>query len=713
MTARSRVLAHGWTSFLLALSCAGGCAKPRAVFPRAPVILVSVDTLRADHLPAYGYRAVETPGLSALQKDSVVFDNALSPVPLTLPAHTSLFTGLLPFQHGVRDNIGYRLSPDANTLAGFLGQRGYSTGGAVSAFVLDHATGVAKGFDDYRDDVEMRASGEALGQVQRSGAATEERLETWIAGQPPDKPLFAFLHLYEPHSPYDPPEPFKSRYAARPYDGEIAAADAVVGRFIEYLKTKQIYDKAIVVFLSDHGEGLGDHGEDEHGIFLYREELRVPLFVKLPGNARAGERIGVPAGLVDVFPTVAALLGEKVPFALAGEPLLAGGAPPGAGRRLYAETLYPRLHFGWADLASLTDGTYQYIEAPRPELYDWTKDPAEKTDLSAGLPPAFRSMRAQLLATNRPLQPPGAADAETIKKLASLGYIASRSPDAAAKDLPDPKDRIRTLGLFREAAHLAAVHRESEAVALLRKLTAENPRMLEAWELLTRVLRRSGHPREALEALEHADRLQPGTPQILAGLSDLSLENGDLVKARKFAQAAIAAGATDVAPLSARIDLAAGDLAGARKEALEAIAARSRDQGPLVLLAEIEVAAGNLEAARAALRRADALGAGRPAVMGLEATRGDVLSRLGEEKAAEKAFLAEIGSFPENLDAWTHLALLHASSGREGEFRRLLSRMTAEVPGRASLETAARVCEIVGDKRAARAFRDRAGRNAP
>lgn len=713
MRARGGVLARGLPRLALVLACSGGCAKSRAVFPRAPVILVSVDTLRADHLPAYGYREVETPGLSALQKDSVVFDNALSPVPLTLPAHASLFTGLLPYQHGVRDNIGYRLSPKTTTLASFLRQRGYSTGGAVSAFVLDHATGVAEGFDHYRDDIEMRASGEALGQVQRSGAVTEELLEKWIGERAPETPFFAFLHLYEPHSPYDPPEPFKSRYAARPYDGEIAAADAVVARLLGFLKTRRIYDRAIVVFLSDHGEGLGDHGEDEHGILLYREELRVPLFVKLPGNARAGERIASPAGLVDVFPTVAALLGEKVPLALAGEPLLAGGAAPGAGRRLYAETLYPRLHFGWSDLASLTDSTYQYIEAPRPELYDWTKDPAEKNDLSAGLPPAFRTMRAQLLATERPLQPPGAADAETIKKLASLGYIASRSPDAAAKDLPDPKDRIRTLGLFREAAHLAADHREKEAVALLRKLTAENPRMLEAWELLTRVLRQSGRPREALEALGHADRLQPGTPQILAGMSDLSLECGDPAKARSLAEAAKAAGATDVAPLFAKIDLAAGDLARARQEALEAIAQRSRDRGPLVLLAEIEVAARNLEAALAALQRADALGEGRPPLMDLESTRGDVLSRMGEEKAAEKAFAAEIASFPGNLDAWSRLALLYAATGRDGEFRSLLTRMTAQVPGRGSLETAARVCEIVGDKRAARAFRDRAGRNAP
>ena len=213
------------------------------MFPRAPVILVSVDTLRADHLPAYGYRDVETPALDALRRDSVVFENALSPVPLTLPAHTSLFTGLQPYQHGVRDNVGYRLSPKTTTLASFLRQRGYSTGGAVSAFVLDHATGIAEGFDAYRDDVEMRVSAEALGQVQRSGALTEDLLERWIGERPRDKPLFAFLHLYEPHAPYDPPEPFRSRYAARPYDGEIAAADAVVGRFLAFLKARHLYDR--------------------------------------------------------------------------------------------------------------------------------------------------------------------------------------------------------------------------------------------------------------------------------------------------------------------------------------------------------------------------------------------------------------------------------------------------------------------------------------
>ena len=299
------------------------------MFPRAPVILVSVDTLRADHLPAYGYREVETPGLDALQKDSVVFDNALSPVPLTLPAHTSLFTGLLPYQHGVQGQRRLSaLARDDHARDASSGSAAIRPGAPSPPSSSTMRPESRRASTITGTTSRCAPSAEALGRVQRSGAATEELLEKWIGAQAPEKPLFAFLHLYEPHSPYDPPEPFRSRYAARPYDGEIAAADAVVGRFLGFLKSKRIYDKAIVVFLSDHGEGLGDHGEDEHGIFLYREALRVPLFVKLPGNARAGERIAAPAGLVDVFPTVAALLGEKVPFALAGEPLLAGGAQP-------------------------------------------------------------------------------------------------------------------------------------------------------------------------------------------------------------------------------------------------------------------------------------------------------------------------------------------------------------------------------------------------
>ncbi|HSD72253.1 MAG TPA: sulfatase-like hydrolase/transferase, partial [Thermoanaerobaculia bacterium] len=218
------------------LVLAAACARPSSVSPGAPVFIVCVDTLRADRLPVYGYRKVETPALDALARDSIVFDNAISHVPLTLPSHVSLFTGLLPFQHGVRDNLGYRLTRDHRTLATLLKGSGYATGAAVSAIVLDHGSGVGQGFDFYEDAVEARDVAQAIGQVQRGGDETERLLEGWIGGLPSDARLLGFLHLYEPHTPYAPPEPFRSRYASAPYDGEVAASDAIVGRFVDFLR---------------------------------------------------------------------------------------------------------------------------------------------------------------------------------------------------------------------------------------------------------------------------------------------------------------------------------------------------------------------------------------------------------------------------------------------------------------------------------------------
>ncbi|MDQ2980124.1 MAG: sulfatase, partial [Acidobacteriota bacterium] len=300
------------TAALASWGVAAGCSRRPEVFPRAPVVLISIDTLRADHLPAYGYRGLETPNLDRLAADALVFENALAHVPLTLPSHVSLFTGLLPFANGVRDNQGYVLSKAHTTLATYLRGKGYATGAAISAFALSHVTGVSEGFDFYEDGVESRRSGQALGQVQRSGFQTERLLEDWIGKLRDGQPFFGFLHLYEPHSPYEPPEPFKSRYASHPYDGEIATADSIVGKFLDFLKSRKLYDRSLIVLLSDHGEGLGDHGEDEHGIFIYREAIHVPLFLKLPGRS-PGRRIAGAVGLVDVFPTVTSVLGEKRP----------------------------------------------------------------------------------------------------------------------------------------------------------------------------------------------------------------------------------------------------------------------------------------------------------------------------------------------------------------------------------------------------------------
>ncbi|HTQ80365.1 MAG TPA: sulfatase, partial [Thermoanaerobaculia bacterium] len=290
---------------LLASAMLGGCRHPHT-YPGAPLILISIDTLRSDHLPAYGYKGVETPAIDALRKDALLCERAYSHYPMTLPSHASILSGLLPTQHGVRDNVGYPLDGERHpTLAHLLKAAGYETGGAVSTYVLRRATGIASGFDFYDDTIEMQG-GERLDDLQRPGAETVKRGLNWLRGRTA-KPFFFFLHLYEPHAPYTPPEPFRSRYKASPYDGEIATADAVVGDFLSELKRLGIYDRAAIVLLSDHGEGLSDHGERQHGIFLYRETLQVPLLLKLPGSAQAGGRITVPAELIDVAPTLLGL----------------------------------------------------------------------------------------------------------------------------------------------------------------------------------------------------------------------------------------------------------------------------------------------------------------------------------------------------------------------------------------------------------------------
>ncbi|MGH9399166.1 MAG: sulfatase-like hydrolase/transferase [Thermoanaerobaculia bacterium] len=697
------------------LAAAGGCRRSATVFPRAPVVVISIDTLRADHLPAYGYSGVETPGLDALARDSVVFENAVAQAPLTLPSHVTLFTGLNPFQHGVRDNSGYRLGKDKTTLAAFLKARGYAAGGAVSAIVLDHSSGVARGFDFWEDGVESRDASETLGRVQRAGSETEKLLEEWIATLPADKPFFAFLHLYEPHTPYEPPEPFRARYAGKPYDGEIAAADAVVGSFVNWLKRKALYDRALVLLLSDHGEGLGEHGEDEHGILLYRETTHVPLFVKLPGQKQAGRRESAPAALADVFPTVALLSGARAPENLAGRALLDAGSPLPAQRRVYSETLYPRFHLGWSDLAALTDDRYEYIEAPRPELYDWRDDPQEKRDLAPGMPAAFRSMRVELAALDRPLQAPGQSDPETLSKLASLGYISATRTNLDEKNLPDPKDRLPTLELLKQASRLSSQHREDEAIVSLKKLARENPRMLDAWETLARIARRAGRPREALAALEAADRLSPATPQILLGLADLHRELRQFDKARSLALAAAQAGASGHHEALAAIALDKGDLETARAETLTALSQSKSRRGPWVLLARVEVQRGDLAAALAATDRALSIERERkePPMINLQATRGDVLARMGREKEAEVTLRAETRDFPGNVEGWSRLALLYASSGRANDFRDTVLALTRQVPTPAGFEAAARVCEAVGDAAGARLWRARkAGRAA-
>jgi arylsulfatase A-like enzyme len=368
-----------------------------------PIVFISIDTLRADRLPIYGSTRTKTPAIDRLAADGVVFENAYAHSPQTLPSHTSILSGELPFAHGVRDNIGFTVRNGQRFLQHDLKEAGYATGAFVSSYVLREQTGFSQGFDTFDDDLPAASPEDPLGQVQRGGEQTMAAAMQWVDAQPGK--FFLFAHIYEPHTPYTPPARFTNQ---DPYDGEVEYSDEIVGRLLEHLRAKQLYDAATIVLFSDHGEGLGDHGEDEHGIFLYRETIRVPLVIKLPGARGAGRRVAAPVQHADLLPTVLALTGvsgrlKPAATATAG-PLkpdataTAGPLKPAstatAGRSLvdvltgdgglapthiYAESLSPRYHFGWSELYALSDDRYRLIRAPTDELYDLAQDPKELT----------------------------------------------------------------------------------------------------------------------------------------------------------------------------------------------------------------------------------------------------------------------------------------------------------------------------------------------
>jgi arylsulfatase A-like enzyme/tetratricopeptide (TPR) repeat protein len=712
----SRRLAAAVAAAFASLLALGGCrgGGQRLSFPKAPVILISVDTLRADRLPAYGYTSVQTPAIDALRKESVLFENAYAHVPLTLPSHASLFTGQLPQDNGVRDNMGYRLGPGPETLAAFYGKAGYTTGGAISSLVLAGTTGIGRGFSKWEDDVEPKSMNETLGRVQRDGAETTARLTEWLKAQPKEKPLFLFLHLFEPHSPWEPPEPFRSRYRDR-YDGEVARADEIVGGFLGTLKEMEIYDDAIVVFLSDHGEGLRDHGEEEHGVLLYREAIHVPLIVKLPGARRGNATVSAPVALTDLFPTLARLTGLEPPAGLAGLDLtgaIAGGSLP--ARRIYSETMYPRLHLGWSDLASLVDERWHYIHGPRAELYDVPADPREKKDLAAGLPPAFRSMRAELERMPRTLQPPGQSDPEQVAKLAALGYIGGQAPELDAKDLPNPVDRVDAVDQLKQGFGHMQRREYGPAAAAFRALLKDNPRMTDVWQLLAQCEIELGNQPAAGKALQEAARLSPGNPQVLLALSEYFIEIGKFDEARQHAELARDAGSANAHLHLARIAVAQGDLKTGEVEALAALKEYPTRRLPHLILGRIARDKQDYTTALRHLDTARQLGtrAGQPPLYNLNYLRGDVLARLGREAEAEQAFREEIKGFPASAPAWSGLALLYAAQGREREAVAALQSLARERTPDALL-TAARTWEILGNARMASAIRAEARRLYP
>jgi arylsulfatase A-like enzyme/Tfp pilus assembly protein PilF len=704
---------------LLSLAAAlAGCkgSGDRQVFPHAPVILISIDTLRSDHLPAYGYRGVETPAIDALARDAIVYERAYSHTPLTLPSHLSMLTGRLPAEHGVRDNVGYHYDGARfPSLAAVLHGAGYATGGAVSAYVLRPETGISQGFDLYDAGIPVRFT-DSLGLSQRPGGETAAAALGWLRSlrAPPakgDQPFFLFLHLYEPHTPYAPPEPFAGRYAGRPYDGEIAAADAIVGGVIAELKRAGLYDRAVILLLSDHGEGLGDHGEQEHGIFLYREALQVPMILKLPGSRRGGSRVARPAQIVDVFPTLLALVGVTLPReeagAFPGRSLLAPGSGD-APRDLYAETFYPRLHFGWSEMTSLIRGRFHYIHAPTPEFYDLAADPGETADVLARERRAYAALKPALEGMERPLKPPGAVDPETARQFAALGYAAGAARTAPGEALPDPKRRIGTLRALDRAMGLFLQGRYADAVPAFRALLAESPRMTDAWEDLAQSLQKLGRNAEALDAYRHAMDASGGASFVAVATGALLLDMGRLDEAERHARLGLEGSPAMANSLLAQIALARNRPADAERAARAALASPGSRIAPLLTLAQVMQKQGRLAEALGFADQAAAevgrVGAAGQQYAGLHWARGDLLARLGRNPEAEREFTAEIAAFPADTRPYASLAVLYASEGRGEEAIGVLRRMVAANGSPAAYGEAVKTLRVLGDPAGAAAL---------
>jgi arylsulfatase A-like enzyme/Flp pilus assembly protein TadD len=691
----------------LATACERDASPGPGRFPGAPVILVTVDTLRADHLPAYGYRQVETPNIDGLRRDSVLFERVYSHCPMTLPSHVSMFTGALPPENGVRNNIGYRFEGARfRTLAEELHERGYATGAAVSSYVLRSDTGIDDGFEYYEDSIAVATAG-AMSEHQRSGGETLKHALPWILGHR-EQPFFFFLHLYEPHAPYEPPEPFKSRYPSA-YDGEIAAADAIVGELVRSLKASGLYDRAIIIFTSDHGEGLWDHGEDQHGILLYREALWVPLLVKLPGSHQA-DSISRPTPLSHLFGTVLRLVGVDLPSHPASWFDVGGG---GEARPIYSETLYPRIHLGWSELRSLIDGRYHYIEAPRPELYDLERDPGEARNLIT----IERREASRLRQEMQAVYPATAAtigeiDPEDAKKLAALGYVGTPR-ERGPGPLPNPRDEIKNLARIKAAFRLADERRLDEAAAALRSLLQENPKLLDVGSKLGEVLVESGRYDEAIEvyrsAIAHAERF---SPDLALALGFAYLEHGETAAAATHARLALTTHPREANELLARVALEEGGVDAAEEHVRSALQHGDRQPATLLLLAEVNRTAGKLEQAlrtvQEAEQRAAELGVGR--LQGADYLRGDLLARLDRPEEAAAAYRREIGAFPRHLQAYANLAVILMIQGRSAEANETLEQMARSNPHRGAFLLAAKTLEAFEDRQGAARWRQRAAR---
>jgi len=595
--------------FLAGVLLATAVHGPRMAAAATPdVVLVTLDTVRADRMGFLGSTRGLTPALDALAGESVVFERAYSQAPMTTVSHASILTGTQPPFHGVQD-FGLALPPSVPYLPALLKAAGYRTAAFVGSMVLDPkgpiAPGFDRGFDVYDAGFRTRKDGaDPYATKERRGAEVVSRALAWLDRRPAG-PVFLWVHLYDAHDPYDPPSPFRERFAKEPYDGEIAGVDAAVGRLLAGLRERRLYDGILLVVASDHGESLGEHGEDAHGVFLYEATIHVPLLVRLPGRREAGRRVSARVSLVDVAPTALAAAGVVVPAAVQGRSLLGlagGGHEP--ERPSYAESEYPRRVFGWSALRAWREERFLLVDAPRRELYDLRADPTSARNLAdergAVVGGMARAMEKAVAAWAgaAPAAPKAAVDPSLVERLSSLGYASGATGTVGpAPSGADPKDKIEVTNLLHDAALAAEDGRWDAAIPLYERVVATDPQIFTARIELGLALARRKQWARALPHLQVAAGRMPefADARVTLAVAYSALGRGRDAEVELRAALAHEPGHYQANLMLGRMLRERGDSAAAIAPLEKAVSARTGSADAHALLADAYAALGRRE----------------------------------------------------------------------------------------------------------------------
>jgi len=636
-------------------------------------ILVTVDTLRADRLGCYGFRGIKTPNIDFFADHGVRFEKCIAQTPLTLPSHTSVMTGTYPTFHGVRDNGGFLVPPELITLAELFKQSDYQTSAFVASYVLDSKWGINQGFDHYFDRFDLsRYKTISLGNVQRRGDEVINEALAWLEEHKQEK-FFSWIHLYDPHTPYEPPSPYKEQYPNRPYLGEIAYSDFLLGQLWDYLEKNDLTDNTIFVFASDHGESLGEHKESTHGFFIYQEGVHVPLIIVTPFEKFQGLTRTSVVKLVDIMPTLLEMAEIPVPAQVQGDsliPLILDDQVEG-DHYAYSETFYPRYHYGWSELTSYQNGRYKLIIAPRLELYDLSLDPEETTNLIDAEPAMARDIKSL---ADRFIEESGqnaiqldyhSMDEDARQKLAALGYIGSFTDTSSlsGKSLGDPKDKITIFNRLSHAREMGLEGEYDEAIAMIDEIIEEDPAVISAYFTKGNIQFKKRDFQGSLESFLQALERKPDDTFTVINVANSYIGMGEFEEAEKFMVSI-----KDSLPPDSQIYLILGNINNLLKDYDEAetyykecMRLNPTSATAYNSLGGVYISQERLDEAETLLQEARDR---NPELANLHYNFAQLHEARGDLRKAEEEYLAELEYIPHNFRASFNLSRVYRLMGQ-------------------------------------------------